>query len=138
MSSGVAVNPECLEKYQDLKLRKKYNYIIFKLSDDLKEIVVDEAGEKAEYDDFIEKLPDTEPRYAVYDFEYEKEGAGVRNKITFYSWVPDNAKVKQKMLFASSKDALRKQLVGIAIEIQGTDASEVEREVVLEKAKRSA
>jgi cofilin len=31
------------------------------------------------------------------------------------------------MLYASSKDALRKNLVGIAIEIQGTDASEVNK-----------
>ena len=38
---------------------------------------------------------------------------------------PDDSKVKQKMLFASSKDALRRSLVGIASEIQGTDYSEV-------------
>jgi hypothetical protein len=29
------------------------------------------------------------------------------------------------MLFASSRDALRRSLVGIAVEIQGTDYSEV-------------
>jgi cofilin len=40
--------------------------------------------------------------------------------------VPDNAKVKSKMLSASSKDALRKALVGIAADIQGTDISEVD------------
>lgn len=39
--------------------------------------------------------------------------------------IPDTSKVRQKMLYASSKDALRKNLVGLAIEIQGTDASEV-------------
>lgn len=38
---------------------------------------------------------------------------------------PDDAKVKQKMLFASSKEALRRSLVGIAVEIQGTEFSEV-------------
>jgi cofilin len=38
---------------------------------------------------------------------------------------PDDAKIKQKMLFASSKDALRRSLVGVAFEIQGTDFSEV-------------
>lgn len=38
---------------------------------------------------------------------------------------PDDAKIKQKMLYASSKDALRKALVGISTEIQGTDFSEV-------------
>lgn len=32
------------------------------------------------------------------------------------------------MLYASSKDALRKALVGIAAEIQGTDLSEVSYE----------
>lgn len=38
---------------------------------------------------------------------------------------PDNAKIKDKMVSASSRDALRRSLVGIAIEIQGTDYSEV-------------
>lgn len=50
---------------------------------------------------------------------------------------PDDSKVKQKMLYASSKDALRKALVGIATEIQGTDFSEVSYETVLEKVSRS-
>jgi Cofilin/tropomyosin-type actin-binding protein len=38
---------------------------------------------------------------------------------------PDSAKIKDKMVTASSRDALRRSLVGIAIEIQGTDYSEV-------------
>lgn len=41
---------------------------------------------------------------------------------------PDDAKIKDKMLFASSKDALRRSLVGVALEIQGTDFSEVSHE----------
>jgi hypothetical protein len=41
---------------------------------------------------------------------------------------PDDSKIKQKMLYASSKDALRKSLVGISAEIQGTDMSEVAHE----------
>lgn len=38
---------------------------------------------------------------------------------------PDESKIKTKMLYASSKDALRRSLVGIANEIQGTDHSEI-------------
>ncbi|KAJ6621790.1 Cofilin/tropomyosin-type actin-binding protein-domain-containing protein [Mycena sp. CBHHK59/15] len=68
----------------------------------------------------------------------EKEDGGKRNKICFYSWAPDDAKIKHKMVFASSKDALRRSLVGIATEIQGTDFSEVAYEVVLDKASRGA
>ncbi|ORX52861.1 hypothetical protein DM01DRAFT_1323335 [Hesseltinella vesiculosa] len=138
MSSGVAVNQECLEAFSSLKLGHKYKYIIFKLSDDLKEIVVEKTVETGSYDDFLGDLPENEPRYAVYDFDYIKEGSGQRNKITFYSWIPDTAKVRQKMVYASSMDSLRRNFVGLAIEVQGTDASEVDYETVLEKASRSA
>ena len=39
------------------------------------------------------------------------------------------------MLYASSKDAIRKKLVGIAHEIQGTDLSEVAFQTVLERVR---
>lgn len=38
---------------------------------------------------------------------------------------PDNCKIRAKMLYASSKDAIRKSLVGISAEIQATDSSEI-------------
>jgi len=37
------------------------------------------------------------------------------------------------MLYAASKDALRKTLVGISTEVQATDPSEISYEAVLEK-----
>ncbi|KAI9303459.1 actin depolymerizing factor [Cunninghamella echinulata] len=139
MSSGVAVNQECIDAFSNLKLGKKYKYIIFRISNDNKEIIVEKTAESvSDYDEFIKQLPADEPRYAVYDFDYEKPGEGQRSKITFYSWTPDTSKIRQKMLYASSSAALRRQLVGIAIEIQGTDESEVAYETVLEKASRSA
>jgi hypothetical protein len=38
---------------------------------------------------------------------------------------PDDAPIRQKMIYASSKDAIRKQLVGISTEIQATDYDEI-------------
>ncbi|KAG6833446.1 cofilin [Tephrocybe sp. NHM501043] len=125
MSSGVGVNELCIAEFQQLKLKKKYKYIIFTLSKDSTEIVVEKTSTSEDYDDFVADLPETECRWAIYDFEFEKEGAGRRNKITFISWAPDTAKVKQKMLFASSKDALRTALTGVAVEVQGTEFSEI-------------
>ncbi|RUS13465.1 hypothetical protein BC937DRAFT_95268 [Endogone sp. FLAS-F59071] len=140
MASGVSVNESCLEIFQELKLRKKYKYLVFKLSDDNKEIILEKAVEQSDYQEFIDQLPKDSPRYAVYDFEYQKtgEGEGERHKLVFYSWTPDVSKIKQKMLYASSKDALRKQLVGISTEIQGTDLDEVQFEAVLEKVSKSS
>lgn len=37
------------------------------------------------------------------------------------------------MIYASSKEALRRSLAGIQAEVQGTDFSEVAHETVLEK-----
>jgi len=135
MASGIGVNPECLEAFQELKLGKKSKYIIFTINDDKTEVVVEKKSPSANYEDFLADLPEQECRWAIYDFEYEKEG-GKRNKITFFSWSPDDAKIKSKMMFASSKDALRRSLVGVANEIQGTDYSEVAYESVLDKVSR--
>lgn len=103
---------------------KKYKYIILRISDDKKSIILDKTSTSEEYEQFLSDLPAGEPRWAVYDFQFEKEGAGRRNKILFYAWAPDEAPIKSKMLYSSSKDALRAKLVGIAFDIQCTDESE--------------
>ena len=43
------------------------------------------------------------------------------------------AKIKDKMLYASSKDALRKKLVGVHLEVQATDMDEVEYDEIYQK-----
>ncbi|GAA5907146.1 cofilin [Sporobolomyces salmoneus] len=137
-SSGVVVNDECLSAYNELKLGKKSKFIIFKLSDNLKEVVVDTVSESSDYEEFISGLPETGCRWAVYDFEYEKGSDGKRNKLCFYAWSPDNSKIKEKMVYASSKEALRRSLNGISTEIQGTDFTEVAYQAILDKVSRGS
>ncbi|MER7224953.1 actin-binding ADF family protein [Streptomyces rubradiris] len=136
MSSGAAVNDRCVQEYQALKSEKKHRYVLFNLNADNTEIVVQKVSSSPEYDDFIADLPETECRWAVYDFEFEKEGAGERSKLVFVSWLPDTAKVKQKMLFTASKEELRRSLVGIAVEVDCSDSSEVAYDSLLDKVKR--
>jgi len=136
MSSGVGVNSDCLTKYQELKLKKKFKYIIFHFNKDKTEIIPIKDSSSNDYEEFLADLPETECRWAVYDLEFKNEEGNLRNKIAFFQWSPDSAKVKDKMVTASSREALRRSLVGIAIEIQGTDFSEVAYETVLEKARR--
>jgi len=49
------------------------------------------------------------------------------------SWCPDTARIKKKMLYSSSFDALKKALVGVHKYIQATDAAEASKESVEEK-----
>jgi len=138
MSSGVAVSDEVVTKYQELKLGHQHRFLFFKLTDDLKEVTFERASSPGQdsYDDFVAALPPNDCRYAVYDFAFKAEDGGDRNKILFVLWCPDTAKVKAKMIYTSTKDSIRKKLVGIGSEIQATDKSEIAHDAVLEKCLR--
>lgn len=62
-------------------------------------------------------------RYGVFDFEYTHQCQGTteaskKEKLFLISWCPDSAKIKKKMLYSSSFDALKKCLVGVQKYIQ--------------------
>jgi len=88
--SGASVAPDCVTRFNELKLNKKIKFIIYKLSDDYKEIVVDDLSEDGDWEVFREKLISATsknkmgkvgkgPRYAVYDFNYDlASGEGSR------------------------------------------------------------
>jgi len=146
--SGASVHPDCITKFNELKLNKKIKYIIYKLDDSYKEIVVEEASEDGDWDAFREKLISAQsknkagkagkgPRYAVYDFNYDlASGEGSRSKITFIAWSPDDAGIQPKMVYASSKDALKRALNGIATEFQANDEDDIEYQSVLAKVSK--
>lgn len=86
MASGVGVNDECIHNFNEVKLGKKYKYVIFRLSDDNREIIVDHKEPKATWDEFRKALPLNEPRYAIYDIEYSLGESGERKKVILISW----------------------------------------------------
>jgi len=136
MSSGVAVNDEIVTKFTELKLGHQHRFLIFKLNDTNTEVVLEKSGPpSATYDEFVACMPANDCRYGIFDLAFTAEDGGQRSKIVFILWAPDSAKIKSKMLFTSSKADLKKKLVGIATEVQATDASEIDYNSVLDKAK---
>ena len=123
-----------IESFEDIKLRHKFRYALYKRNDTDTEIVIDStAPNSASFGDFVANLPANQCRYAIFDFEYNLGNDGNRSKILFVVWAPDTAKIKDKMLTASSKDALKKKLVGISVEVQATGLDEVTEQVVKDK-----
>ena len=51
---------------------------------------------------------------------------------------PDTAKVKNKMIYAGSKDALTRALVGVSTKISASDMSELTESVVIEACRKFA
>ncbi|XP_017426840.2 actin-depolymerizing factor 7-like isoform X2 [Vigna umbellata] len=132
-ASGMAVHDDCKLKFQELKARRIYRYITFKI--EAQSVVVDKIGGSTEtYQDFQASLPADECRYAVYDFDFTTDENCQKSKIFFVAWSPDTSKVRMKMVYASSKDRFKRELDGIQVELQATDPSEMSLDIVKARA----
>ncbi|OMO66192.1 Actin-binding, cofilin/tropomyosin type [Corchorus capsularis] len=110
----MAVDDECKLKFLELKAKRTYRFIVFKIEEKQKQVIVEKLGEPGQsYDDFTASLPADECRYAVS---------------------PDTSRVRNKMIYASSKDRFKRELDGIQVELQATDASEMGLDVIKSRA----
>ena len=136
--------------YTELKTKSSQRFLTFKVDASGTRVVADLLGPStATFDDFKNALPDNDCRYAVYDFDYVNADNCQFKKICFIMWSPDNRRaprrrtarrrsfadasfranaspIKNKMMYASTKDFFKQLLPGIAIELQATEKSEVD------------
>ncbi|XP_067877587.1 cofilin-2-like [Heterodontus francisci] len=144
MASGVKVSDEVVCCFNEMKVRKSCSHdevkkrkkaILFKISDDQTNIVVHEGKEilVGDVEDgkvqdplqaFIDMLPTDNCCYALYDASFETKETK-KQELIFIHWAPDDAPIRQKMLYASSKAAIRKKLGGIKHEWQVTAVDEL-------------
>lgn len=94
----VSVAPECISAFNELKLGKDLKWIIYKISDDWKQIVVEETSKQDDFAVFRDKLLGAKSkdrkgkegmggRYAVYDMAYNLEsGEGQRYACQTSTW----------------------------------------------------
>ncbi|KAG0489470.1 hypothetical protein HPP92_006333 [Vanilla planifolia] len=131
----MAVNDDCKLKFLELKAKRTYRYIIYKIDEKLKQVVVEKVGEPAlTYEEFTANLPANECRYAIFDFDFFTEENVPKSKIIFIAWSPDTSRVRSKMLYASSKERFKRELDGIQVELQATDPSEMDLDVIKGRA----
>ncbi|CAK9160942.1 unnamed protein product [Ilex paraguariensis] len=132
-ASGMAVQDECKLKFLELKAKRNYRFIVFKIEG--QQVVVEKLGSPEEsYDNFTASLPVNECRYAVFDFDFITDENCQKSKIFFIAWSPETSKVRMKMLYASSKDRFKRELDGIQVELQATDPSEMSLDIVKGRA----
>lgn len=90
-----------------------------------------------DYEDLADSLPDGEPRYVALDCKYINSDGCQLGKLVFILWSPDCAPMRMKMLYASTKDHFKGCLDGISLELQASDAGDIEESAVNEKVKSS-
>ncbi|CAD5193785.1 actin-depolymerizing factor 1-like isoform X1 [Musa acuminata AAA Group] len=134
-ASGMAVSDECKLKFLELKAKRNFRFIVFKIEEKIQQVKVERLGQPGEsYDDLTASLPDDDCRYAVFDFDFITDENCQKSKIFFISWSPDTSRVRNKMLYASSKDRFKRELDGIQVELQATDPSEMSIDIIKGRA----
>lgn len=123
----MTVADECVDKYNEIKMKKTQRWMTFHIPDKKKIQFCEEGPREDTLDDFIKKgLPEEEPRYALLDFDYQTDDGRQQTKLIFINWCLDGkVGVKQRMLYASSKDAIKKKFTGIMCEKQVTEVSDM-------------
>lgn len=71
----------------EMKWKKVYRYIVFKIDEKSKLVTVDKVGSSGEgYDDLAASLPKDDCRYAVFDFDFVTVDNCRKSKIFFIAW----------------------------------------------------
>lgn len=83
----MAVHDDCKLKFLELKAKRTYRFIVFKIEEKQKQVLVEKLGEPTEsYENFTANLPADECRYAVYDYDFVTEENVQKSKIIFIAW----------------------------------------------------
>jgi cofilin len=137
-SAGIPTDPKCVEKFNLMKLKKEdIKFLVFAMNSTFTKVELETIGDSSKsYDDFVKSLPSNDCRYAVVNIDFELEDGGKREKLLFVNWAPNGAKLKPKTVYASTKDDFKKQLVGVAIEMQANGSDDITFEEALAKCKQ--
>ncbi|KAK6159592.1 hypothetical protein DH2020_006906 [Rehmannia glutinosa] len=134
--TGMWVTEECKNSFMEMKWKKVHRYIVFKIDEGSKLLTVDKVGGPAEgYEDLTAALPEDDCRYAVFDFDFVTVDNCRKSKIFFIAWAPSASRIRAKMLYATSKDGLRRAFDGIHYEVQATDPTEMGFDVIKDRVK---
>jgi len=86
-ASGMHVSDECKLKFLELKAKRNYRFIVFKIDEKAQQVMIDKLGNPEEtYEDFTRSIPEDECRYAVYDYDFTTPENCQKSKIFFIAW----------------------------------------------------
>jgi len=142
MTSGVALGKDVKDEYLKMKQKSTFKYMMFRLSDDKTEIIIDydmclkkednDDDDRTCWDQMVTKLVPEEPRYIVFDIHAVTKDSRVIDKLLFISWCDDSCPIKERMIHASSEDTIKKNLEGLhGTPLQAHDKDDLEYEDVL-------
>lgn len=136
MASGIAVNDSCIKEYSALSRSRTHRAVILKINDDMSEVIVDgilpksKGDHEGDWKDFVKMLPEADCRYAVVDFEWKDQPTVTKSKICLILWSPEYSRVRSKMIYAASQEAVASKMADVQRQLQATELEELEYGVI--------
>ena len=141
--SGIEIDDSCMTAFNNLKMGKNTRYASFKMSSDLKKVLLEKevpkssgGSSESQYKEFVSQVPANDARYFIYDFEFTNADGDVRNKVALILWCPDGTSTKTKMLYTTTKDDFKRKLQGLQVEVGATDYDEIAYDSVLSRCQK--
>ncbi|KAK9804944.1 hypothetical protein WJX73_001605 [Symbiochloris irregularis] len=129
--SGIIVEDDAINMYYFLKAKSTYRWAMWRIDDSGKKVILCNVGDaNSSYQELLDALPETDCRFAVYDYQFTNSDNCVFNKLVFISWAPDTARIKLKMMYASTKDFFKGYLDGLSVELQASELDDITEDTV--------
>ena len=127
------VDEEVLDAFKQLKLRRRYRFLVFRLEGEA--ILLETTGEpEMTLAQLVALLPESECRYAIFDHESVSTDGRKVSKLYFISWLPHNSSPPMKMAYTHGKSVLRGSFDG-CYDINASAVHEIERGLGLQDQK---
>nr|ACG25211.1 actin-depolymerizing factor 5 [Zea mays] len=134
-TDGMNVKEECQRWFMEMKWKKVHRFVVYKIDERSRAVLVDNVGGPGEgYEELVAALPGDNCRYAVFYFDFVTVDNCQKSKIFFIAWSPAASRIRAKILYATSKQGLRRLLDGVHYEVQATDPSEMGFDVIRGRA----
>jgi cofilin len=126
VQSGTTVHADIAAAFAEINGRRA-RFLVAKITDDSTQIVLEAKGDRsATFDDFAAAIPHDQPRYGVFDLEFQSDDGRTINKMCFVTYVPDTCKsVAVKFPYANSKDVMKSKCSPCAKELQVNDRADL-------------
>mmetsp|Transcript_7292 Transcript_7292/g.13154 ORF Transcript_7292/g.13154 Transcript_7292/m.13154 type:complete len:145 (-) Transcript_7292:77-511(-) len=141
MASNINVADDVVETFEKLVHGAKYRAVVGKINDSFSEIEVErtlppleEGGDLlAAWKEMVESLPENDCRFVLYDFQWKFSETITKSKVILILWSAEYSKVRNKMIYASSKECLTNKIPEINRFIQATETDELTFDLVLNR-----
>lgn len=131
-NATATIAPYCFEVFEELKIRRKHRFVVFRLGET--EMEVEAIGHREQSFISLKKLlPFTDCRFCVFDQELTTVDGRAANKLWLISWFPLNSTPIAKMTYTTAKGSFRDRLTGV-FDLQCASMEDLEKGLGLKKA----